>query len=363
MSGASVLRASDHIAPSPSNNLRRRILSVVGAVFAVAVTVLVTLLAISAASGGRVSVLIGTLGSDRIAGLALVLALSCLAAGLCLIPVARPWLLLLVPARLVAIAASCLAAFAWLITSSATVVPLISAGCETGYVVEEESFLFAGSGTVYRADGILVTAVEQTSGDDGYHPFDDGAYAVEADGDTLEVWYNINVDYAAAPVSTDGEPSFTLPQLTDPTFACGMSTHARTPRPAPPVVPVYDIRDLHKGIREMAAVSIAAAVGPVVGSDGEPIDPEAITPVSTTCDEGGTRGGVALEFTTADNAGSLAGILSAWDAAGYSPDRAMQEDIRYSESLPVYKMSIRDSTSIDGLIRMQIISQCSTANE
>lgn len=37
----------------------------------------------------------------------------------------------------------------------------------------------------------------------------------------------------------------------------------------------------------------------------------------------------------------------------------MQEDIRHSETLPIEKMSIRDSTSIDGLIRMQITSQCS----
>lgn len=33
--------------------------------------------------------------------------------------------------------------------------------------------------------------------------------------------------------------------------------------------------------------------------------------------------------------------------------------IRYSDALPVEKMSIRDSTTIDGLIHMQVTSQCS----
>ncbi|GAB3617035.1 hypothetical protein GCM10027416_15920 [Okibacterium endophyticum] len=70
---------------------------------------------------------------------------------------------------------------------------------------------------------------------------------------------------------------------------------------------------------------------------------------------------LTLDFHTADNARSLERILNAWDAAGYAPDRAMQQDIRYSGSLPVEMMSIRDATSIDGLIHMQITSRCTVA--
>ena len=61
---------------------------------------------------------------------------------------------------------------------------------------------------------------------------------------------------------------------------------------------------------------------------------------------------------THDNAVSLERILAAWTAEGYASDRAIQIDIRYSESLPVESLSIRDSSTIDGMIWMQILSQC-----
>ncbi len=287
-----------------SPRVRRRILLLAGAVLTLALVVIVTLFVISATSDREVSVLIGTFGSARMASLAVIVALACLTLGLCLVPVTRPWLVLLVPARLAAIVASSVAAFGWLITPSPTVVPLVSAGCETGYVVKEMALLHVASGTVYRTDGILVTAVEWVSGDDGYTPFDDGAYAVVDDGETLRVWYNVRFDRSGAPVPTDGAPDFTLPKLNDRTFACGISTHARTPQPQPPspTAPLHDVRDMQSSIREMVGVSLAAAVGPVRDGDGNPID-----------------------------------------------------------SLPIERMAIRDSTSIDGLIHMKITSRCEVA--
>lgn len=352
-----MLVVSDNGVVPRSPRVRKRILLIAGAVLALALVVIVTLFVISAASDREVSVLIGTFGSVRMASLAVILALASLALGLCLVPVTRPWLVLLVPARLAAIVASSVAAFGWVITPSPTVVPLVSAGCETGYVVKETAFLHVASGTVYRTDGILVTAVGWVSGDDGYTPFDDGAYAVVDDGETLRVWYNVHFDRPGAPVLTDGAPDFTLPKLSDRTFACGISTHARTPQPQSPS-PTAPMSDMQSSIREMVGVSLAATVGPVRDDKGDPIDPQAIAPVSSTCDAGGVRVEIALEFETADNASSLTRILSAWDAAGYARDRAMQEDIRYSESLPIERMAIRDSTSIDGLIHMKITSRC-----
>lgn len=360
MSTAPVPKEGNDEAAPLSFVARRRGLLIVGSTLALAIAVLVALLTIQAASAGEVSVLVGTLGSDRIAGLALIVALASLATGLCLIPVPRLWLILLVPARVAAITATCLSGLAWLVTSSATVVPLISAGCETGYVVEEESFLLAGWGTVYRTDGIFVTAVEKTLGDDGYHPFADGAYAVLDDGDSLRVWHCSVFDYSATPVRTDREPDFTLPRLTDRSFPCGLSTGARTPMPTPPPAPVYDIDAVRAGLEKMVAASLASASGPIHDAAGNTIDPGELVAESTACDGDGSRVGVTLEFATADNAASLAHILAAWDAAGYSPDRAIQEDIRYSETLPVQSMSIRDTTTIDGLIHMQITSTCAT---
>lgn len=54
--------------------MRRRVLLVTGATLAAAITVLVMLLAVTTASGGAMSGLIGALGSDRLAGLALIAA-------------------------------------------------------------------------------------------------------------------------------------------------------------------------------------------------------------------------------------------------------------------------------------------------
>lgn len=359
MSTAPVRTESDGEAPSSRPTLRRRALLAAGGILATAIAVLTTLLAISAGSAGELSVLIGTLGSERIAGLALITAQASLALGLCLIPVSRPWLVLLIPARIAAIIATCLTGFVWILTSSATVTPLISAGCETGYVVEEESFLLAGWGTVYRTDGIFVTAVERTGGDDGYHPFADGAYAVVDDGDELGVWYTVSFDDTAAPVATDREPDFTLPKLTDRPLSCGASAGTRDPSPSPLTPPVYSTDEARASLEKMMDASLAAAVGPFWDTSGNAIDPQEYTAVSTECGDNSARIGVTVEFTTADNAASLTRILQAWDAAGYSPDRATQEDIRYSDTLPIEKMSIRDSTTIDGLIRMEITSQCS----
>lgn len=119
-----------------------------------------------------------------------------------------------------------LVGIAWILTSSATVVPLVAAGCETGYVVEEESFLLAGWGTVYRRDGLLITTADQFRADDGYRPFADGAYTVVDAGDSLYVWYRFAFDYSATPVSTDRDPDIVLPKLTDRTLSCAISASA-----------------------------------------------------------------------------------------------------------------------------------------
>ncbi|MDR7183703.1 hypothetical protein J2X85_000726 [Microbacterium trichothecenolyticum] len=39
----------------------------------------------------------------------------------------------------------------------------------------------------------------------------------------------------------------------------------------------------------------------------------------------------------------------------------MQEDIRYSTTLPVERLSIRDKTTIDGLLHLSIQSACAVA--
>src|SRR5690606_11102060 len=101
------------------------------------------------------------------------------------------------------------------------------------------------------------------------------------------------------------------------------------------------------------------AVGPFRDANGNDVDPATpVAPSRVACSGGGARASLRFEFEAADNATSVARILEAWDSAGYDADRAMHEDIRYSDTLPIERMSIRDTTSIDGLIHMAITSQC-----
>lgn len=339
---------------------RRSILLVLGLTLGLAMVVVATVLAVSDLSGGERGILVGDLTSDRIGGVALVACFGSIAAGLCLIPVSGWVLAVLVLARVVAIGATLLTVFAWWMTSSVSVVPLMSEGCDTGYLVEERSFMFAATGTVYRREGLLITRVERTSADDGYHPFADNAYVAVDDGTSIQVWYNGIHTYEGGAVSTFGEPAFTIPTLTRATEPhcepeAGSAPLGMLPSPAPSTPPVADSR---ASLQEMLAVSVVAAVAPVVDAAGRAIDLPGLTPISTACAETGAQLGTALSFRTPDNAQSVRQILAVWDAAGYAPDRAMQEDIRYSNTLPVARMSIRDKSTIDGLIHMSLTTTC-----
>lgn len=190
--------------------MRRGLILVSAVPLAAAIALIFFLLRVHDSSDGAVSVLIGTFTSGRLVNLAALVGFCALGAGLCAVPVVRWWLLLVIPLRLAAIAAAVLAAgLAWM-TSSVSVVPLASAGCETGYVVVERSFLLGGSGTVYRVDGVYVTEVAHTIGDDGYHPFFDGAYTVQEKGDVLEVWYSVE-ENGGEPASATGSHPQTRP--------------------------------------------------------------------------------------------------------------------------------------------------------
>ena len=136
---------------------------------------------------------------------------------------------------------------------------------------------------------------------------------------------------------------------------------APIPPPAEPdPLTVDEARDAMLG---MLSTSIDAATPPVTTADGSPPVVDASQLRAVPCGDTGTRWGVGLELSTADNAASLAAILAAWDGAGYLADRAMQEDIRYSTTLPIERMSIRDKTTIDGLLSLGFESACAVAGD
>lgn len=125
--------------------------------------------------------------------------------------------------------------------------------------------------------------------------------------------------------------------------------------PAPDPLTVTQARD---EITRMLHATIEASTPPLRTPEDAPVTVHQ-TPVSAIpCGEVGARLTVDLAFSTGDNATSLARILAAWDTAGYLPDRTMQEDIRYSTELPIERMSIRDSTSVDGMIHLTLESAC-----
>ncbi len=131
--------------------------------------------------------------------------------------------------------------------------------------------------------------------------------------------------------------------------------------PSPPAPDPLTVDEARAEILAMVSTTIDAAAAPVTTADGSPpiVDPAQLQ--AAPCGEVGSRLTLTAELATADNAASLVAILAAWDAAGYLPDRAMQEDIRYSTTLPVERLSIRDKTTIDGLLHLSVQSACAVA--
>lgn len=351
--------------PAPRTR-RRTTVWVAGGVFAVATAVVFWVVAVSSASAGAASVLIGPLDERSLLTLTPLLAFASLCVGLWGIEAPRGMLPLKVIGVVLAGCAGALAAFVSLITVDARVTPVLYAGCDTGYVVVERSFLMGSSGTVYRQDGAFIgTEVGRTSGDNGFQPFSMGGYAVTEEQGTLTVSYAVNRPVPSMGV-TGGGPSISLPVLDGRAPHCAPgagsgptpapTTPSAEPEPAPEPVTVTAIdRDL----REMIGASFAAASGTVVDASGAPLDASTLPISSAPCtDAPGTRREVQIGFRTGDNTRSLASILAVWDEAGYEKDRAMREDIRYSEDLPVSRVSLTDTSSIDGLLHLTSTSVC-----
>jgi hypothetical protein len=150
-------------------------------------------------------------------------------------------------------------------------------------------------------------------------------------------------------------------QLQDMAARAEAVTVEAGPIPVPWLAPTPDpitLAEADSDLRRMVELSLSAAVGPVVGANGLPIDVGPMIPETSICGETGTKLSMTLSVRTDDNAVSIERILAAWTAEGYASDRAIQIDIRYSESLPVESLSIRDSSTIDGMIWMQFLSQC-----
>lgn len=335
---------------------------IAGGVFAFATAIVFWVLAVSSASSGTASVLIGPLDERNLLTLSVLLAFASLCVGLWGVEAPHRMLPLKVIGVVLAACAGALAAFAAVLTIEVNVTPVVLAGCDTGYVVVERALLMGSSGTVYRNDGAFVaTQVGRTSGDNAYQPFSMGGYAVTEERGTLTISYAVNRPVASTGVTAGSGTSITLPVVDGRTPHCGLTTPRLPPITTPPSANPASLTAemIDSDMREIIAASFEAASGPVVDASGEPLEASTLSMTSAPCTEGpGTRREVQIEFRTDDNARSVERILAVWDQAGYEKDRAMHEDIRYSENLPVARMGIKDSSSIDGLIHLISTSAC-----
>ena len=335
---------------------RRRTVVVASLLYLAVVAVLVLVWAVSARSEGREQVVIVPWTDAVLVGAGIMASVVLLSVIVFAVPARRLWWALLVPLRVVAIGAVALGSLALsLMDESAT--PIVADGCETGYVVSERAFLFAASGTVLRMDGLIGTPVDHTRVDDGHKPFEQRSYIAVAQGDTVRVWNTF--ESASEPLSTSSEPSFVLPRRTTETgcgLAGGIDPAARPSPTASTDIPALEgplpspVGDARQQLAHMAEVTLRASTGTPRDAAGSPV--RAPTADELSCD-GPT--GVDLTFSTGDNASSYAAILAAWDAEGYSADRAMQEDLRDNG---VVRLSARDRSTIDGLLHFSLSADC-----
>ncbi len=202
---------------------------------------------------------------------------------------------------------------------------------------------------------VIASPMERTFGNNAHQPFAVGDYTATTKDGTLIVEYRVN--QGGTPVT------LSLPAITDRLPNCGLADNSPDARPNPTETTepteVLTSASVDDRIRRLLDGSFAATSGTPVDASSAAIDASTAIPSAVPCADGsGMQHHVDLAFRTDDNARSVAQILDVWDDAGYETDRAMQEDIRYSETDPVARMTIRDTTSIDGLVRMTITSAC-----
>jgi len=352
-------RVTDDLASPPPNaasvsRSRRLVILVATALFVVSIGVLVGVRAVSGQDDDTTEVLVGPWDGRQITFAAVLASTVSFFVLVCAVPALRWWLAVFVPLRFLAFCAILPAGFLAAVVSENTVVPLMANGCATGYVVRESTPWRHTTIEVLRADGLVATTVDRESRRGGEHPFADGDYRVDVNGDTLRVR-----------TYPSGTPSFTLPVVEMPRESCGPSD-GRELQPTPsttapsasaPFLTDSDegpapapISDARSEATRMAQLTFDAAEAPVTDTAGVPVSVPAASELP--CD--GTTA-IALDIRTADNAASYAAILAAWDAEGSSADRAMHEDLRYNGSV---RLSARDRSSIDGLMHFLLTADC-----
>ena len=188
-----------------------RMLQIAATVAVAAATIAVIGVAVvDSASGGDAQLLLGTLPSRHIIGAPTILAFIAISYMLCTVSAPSGWLGLIVIGRLLSIGGTVVAVFWGFLTMPWLVTPLLVDGCESGYAVEERSFLFLSSIDVLEQDGLIATPVLHTSADDGHQPFTAGDYGTRIADGQIAGWF------ALEPGSAARLTRFELPLLQSP---------------------------------------------------------------------------------------------------------------------------------------------------
>ncbi|MFL0566426.1 hypothetical protein ACH0CG_11755 [Microbacterium sp. 179-I 1D1 NHS] len=328
------------------SEVRRGTVGIRVAAAVVAVLIVGSMTAVTALTTANTTVLVGTLDSPQImAVLVLAGAVDAVVVAFSLRGQSIAGRVGVVLTRMILSGAVVVAgAGVFLATLSTTVVSTLvdDDGCDTGYVVREETHWLSSSSTLYRMDGFVGTRAATLSNPDAAMPFHDGEYAVTTQNGTLRV----------SSASAEGGP-VAVPKLTPRAADCGLTrpTHQAAPPAPTPAAPITLDR-AEAEVTEMYARTRASVAG-----DHGPAGETPTAPTRTECDSSTARSSVTFTLATPDNAASVARILATWDAAGYERDRAIQLDIRFDPETTV-SLRLADRSTIDGLIHATIATAC-----
>ena len=150
-----------------------------------------------------------------------------------------------------------------------------------------------------------------------------------------------------------------------PRVNAAMASFERYGTSTPPRFEPPTRHDARVALDLMVGASLDAVVDPR-DADGHRLAMGDVSVTSSPCQGDRYYGDVTqyadLTLRTADP-NAAADILAAWDEAGYDDDHDGQDAVRYSDLLPIKRMTLRDTTDTDGFVRMHVETQCAEGEE
>lgn len=193
------------LSSGPSRTRRRPIrIAVLIGCGAVLLACAALFIGVTAITSDSVDLLIGKTFGWQIFNYAAIMAWAAATVGVFAVQGRRSWLILAIPARIVAVVGMILGLLLPLVMES-RVTPVLVNGCPSGYVAVEPH---RGSAlnSIGVIDGIYIRTVKTFFADDFGRPFQGGAYSADQRGTVIDVAYD----------GGGADPTFTLPVISSP---------------------------------------------------------------------------------------------------------------------------------------------------